>query len=325
MQADFNRLKIFFHIFSRLSISGAADELHITPSAVSQQLKKLEAEIKAVLFTRLHKRLVPTQAGRRLFDLVAPIIKDLQAGLSSLEDEWQEPTGLLTVGAPMEFGSIYLPHVMYTFGRKYPKVRFELKLGRPSSLLPRVNSGELDFAFSDTFPTKQQHHSDFGIFSIRPVIEEQVVLACSKKYYRESLKGEESLDMLQQASFISQQKDARALNNWFLHHFNRRPSRLNIVLTVESHQAVVSGVRHHLGLGIIVSHLVADEVQSGSLVILQAMKQQAINRISIVQLLDKVPTLKEKYFLEHFIQTAQNSKTLKGLELCIGERGQNEG
>ena len=141
MHPDFNRLKVFFHIYSRLSITDAADDLHITPSAVSQQLKKLEKELKTILFTRLHKRLVPTQSGKRLFDLVAPIIKDLQQGLNSLADDRREPTGLLKIGAPMEFGSIYLPYVISTFRNSFDKVTFELELGRPSALLPKVHSG----------------------------------------------------------------------------------------------------------------------------------------------------------------------------------------
>lgn len=316
MQPDLNRLKIFFHIYSRLSITEAADELHITPSAVSQQLKKLESEMETALFTRSHKRLVPSRSGKRLYDLVAPLITKLQAGLTTMADEREDPKGVLKIGAPMEFGSIYLPHVISSFRDIYIGVNFELDLGRPSTLLPRVSSGQLDFAFSDTFPTKQQHHSDYGSFSVQPVIEEEVILACSQQYYQDNLNGDESFKNLQQASFISQQNNGRALNNWFLHHFNKRPTQLDIVLTVASHQGVVSGVRHHLGLGVVVKHLVSDDVKNGDILILQNGRQQAINRISIVQLLDKVPTLRERTFLKHFLKIAQNSKTLKGLNLC---------
>jgi DNA-binding transcriptional LysR family regulator len=240
MQADLNRLQVFYHIFSSLSITVAAAELGITPSAVSQQLKKLEQETKTVLFTRLHKRLVPTAQGNRLFALVDPIIKGLKSGLTLIAEERSEPNGLLRVGAPMEFGSVYLPHVFSTFRARYDKVTFSLELGRPSTLLPMVNSGDLDFAFVDTFPTKEQHYSDFRNLSVQPVIEEQVVLACSRKFFDLSLKQTPSYQELIASSFISQEQDGRALYNWFLHHFGKSPSRLNIVLTVSNHRAVVS-------------------------------------------------------------------------------------
>lgn len=123
----------------------------------------------------MHKRLVPTPAGKRLFQLVQPLLAELQEGIISLAHERTEPTGLLKIGSPVEFGSIYLPRVMASFREKYDKVTFDLILGRPSDLLPQVNSGELDFAFTDTFPTRQQHYSNYGNFSISPVIEEEVV------------------------------------------------------------------------------------------------------------------------------------------------------
>lgn len=317
MLADLNRLRVFYHIHSGLSITGAAEELGITPSAVSQQLKKLEREIKTPLFTRMHKRLVPTPAGKRLFTLVAPLIDNLRTGLTLMAEERGEPNGLLRVGAPMEFGSIYLPYVFATFRALYKKVTFHLELGRPSSLLPKVNTGELDFAFVDTFPTKQQHYRDFGDFSIQPVIEEQVVLACSKTYFESHFDAQPTYDDLLTSSFVSQQQDARALNNWFLHHFHKTPAKLNIVLTVANHQAVVSGVKHHLGLGIVVNHLVGEEIQSGNIVVIREMEDQAKNRISLVRLQDKIPTLTERAFVSHFQSATRKSRTLQRLKLSV--------
>lgn len=317
MQVDLNRLQVFYHIYKGLSIKTAAAELAITPSAVSQQLKKLEQETKTALFTRLHKRLIPTTEGTRLFALVNPLIKDLRSGLTIMADERSEPHGLLRVGAPMEFGSIYLPHVFSHFRTSYDKVTFSLVLGRPSTLLPMVNSGELDIAFVDTFPTKEQHYNDFGNFSVQPVIEEQVVLACSRQFFGNNINKEPSYKTLTASSFISQEQDGRALYNWFLHHFGKSPPSLNIVLTAANHQAVVSGVRHHMGLGIVVKHLVWEDVQKGKILIMEENELQAVNKISVIQLLDKIPTLTERKFLKHFHSIARKSKVLKRLNLKV--------
>lgn len=315
MLPDLNRLKLYYHVFARLSITETADALHVTPSAVSQQIKKLEVEIGAPLFTRMHKRLVPTPTGKRLFRLVSTMINGLQEGLDSLNEGRQEPSGILRIGAPMEFGSIYLPHAVSTYRNRYTRVRFDLELGRPSDLMPKVESGDLDFAFVDSFPMRGPYYGDVGNFSITPVIEEEVVLACSKQYDQERLEADHTYANLVDKSYISQQSNARALNNWFRHHFGKRIQKLNIVLTVANHQAVVSAVRHHVGLGIIVSHLVGSEIQSGSIMVVKPSARQAVNQISIVQLLDKVPTLTEKSFLTHFQTIIQKSNTLKQLNL----------
>lgn len=150
-----------------------------------------------------------------------------------------------------------------------------------------------------------------------PVIEEQVVMACSRQFFDRNLEQAPSYQELITSTFISQEQDGRALYNWFLHHFGKSPAKLNIVLTVANHRAVVSGVRHHMGLGIVVNHLVWDDIQSGDIVVMKEMGIQAINNISFVQLLDKIPTLTERTFLKHFQSVTRASKTLKRLNLSV--------
>lgn len=317
MKSDLNRLRIFCLVFSHLSVSEAADELKITPSAVSQQLKKLEEELHTTLFTRLHRRLVPTQSGTRLYGLVEPMLNGLQAGIDLLEQERTEPSGRLHIGAPLEFGSVFLPRVIGQFREQYPLVNFQLELGRPSGLLPMVLEGRLDFAFIDTFPTRGQYDADTGVFSVEPLLEEQVVLACSRHYEESNLRGNQSFDTLSQCSFISQQSDAWALNNWFRHHFATKPAALQIVLTVENHQAVVSAIRHHLGLGIVIPHMIHEEIKTGTICVVRSEAEQAVNRISMVRLKDKVPPLSEKTFLVHLAHMLKQSRTLKRFNVTV--------
>lgn len=316
MQADLNRLHVFHHVFQRQSITAAAETLCLTPSAVSQQIKRLEAELGAPLFVRLHKRLAPTPEGQRLFALIQPLLAELHQGLDRLAEERSEPAGLIRFGAPVEFGSTYLPHVIATFRVSHAKVSFDLELGRPLALLAMVEKGELDFAFIDTFPTKEQR-AGLASCSARPMLEEEVVLACSRQYLERHNLDDNSFTNLSAQPFISQQRDAHALNNWFLHHFGKVPPDLDIVFTVSSHQAVVNAIRHHLALGIVVSHLVWEEIGSGSLIVLRSQAVQAKNRISMVQLAGKIPPLRERLFLNHLYKLARSSKTLRRLNLIV--------
>ncbi|MBU1564584.1 MAG: LysR family transcriptional regulator [Proteobacteria bacterium] len=320
MLPDLNRLKVFYHVFLQQSITAAAQTLCITPSAVSQQLKRLEQELRLPVFVRQHKRLVPTPAGRRLFTLAQPLIEELQAGIELMQEERTEPAGLIRFGAPVEFGSTYLPHVIAAFRTTHDKVVFNIELQPPASLIAMVDSGDLDFAFVDTFPTKEQAVGNLSAFNIRPIIEEEVVLACSRQYQQKQLVDDQSFSGLLGLHFISQQRDAHALNNWFLHHFKKIAPSLEIVLSVSSHQAVVNAIKHHLGLGIIVSHLAWNDIRSGQVVVLRRNSSQAKNRISVIQLQGKIPTLRERLFLKHFEQMARSSKTLQRFNLIIDSR-----
>lgn len=70
-------LRAFDAVAKRLSFSAAADELHLTQSAVSRQIKGLEDEVGALLFSRGTRRVELTAAGANLLATVAPLLQKL--------------------------------------------------------------------------------------------------------------------------------------------------------------------------------------------------------------------------------------------------------
>ncbi len=299
MLPDFNRLKVFYYIFMLKSVAGAAMELNITSSAVSQSLNKLESEVKVLLFTRLHKKLVPTSAGDQLFEILTPFIRELEAGIKQIRQAKQIPSGMIRIGSPIELGKSYFPIIFAAFRKKYSEVVFTMKLGDPADIFPRIKSGELDFGLVDIFITRDQVFEDFGIYSIEALIEEEVVMACSKKYYDKEIKGDHSFENLASKEYISYQKSSLTLRNWFKHHFNKFSIGLNRVLTVDSHQAVITGIKNQMGMGVIASHIVRKDIKRGRIIPIKTDKKNVINKISLVQLQDKVPSLTEKTFINY--------------------------
>lgn len=301
MLQSLDRLKVFHHVYSECSVMAAAKALHVSQSAVSQSLQKLEQEIKSPLFTRLHKRLVPTPAAKRLFEVVRPFVAELDVCLKTLEQAKDHPFGELRIGAPSEFGKAYFPFFIAAFREKYPDVSFFLKLGAPATLLPMVESGQLDLAMVDEFLAQSQFYGSLDIFHFDPVAKEEVILACSRRFFRHKLKRDPSLASLPQQNFIAYREDGQTLKNWFKHHFGKVNIQLNVVLTVGSHQAVIAAINHHVGLGIVASHMVHDEIKSGRMVCIDTVNEHIINRMSLVQLQNKIPTHTEKIFFKFLV------------------------
>ena len=71
-------------------------------------------------------------------------------------------------------------------------------------------------------------------------------------------------------------------------------------MTVENVEGVIEGVKHNMGLGIIPSHLIHEKIDQGEFIHIKTSKKEIINRISLVQLQDKIPSITEKTFLRHF-------------------------
>ena len=308
---DFNRLKVFYHVFSSQSVAAAAKELNISQSAVSQQLKKLEAEIKTRLFTRLHKRLVPTADAHKLHAILEPFILELTSGLRAISQAKESPAGELRMGAPPEFGKAYLPAIFAAFRRNYPQVSFSLQLGGAQRMLRLLDQGQLDFALIDEYLLQQVRPEDLVRYSFEQILDEEVILAGSRDYCAARLYNDFSLKNLLEQDYISYQHDVLALTNWFRFHFNKLAPELNIVLTTESLQAVMRGIENHLGLGIVASHHVFDAILQGRIIPVTTTKAAIVNRMSLAQIQDKVPSLTEKVFLDHFRREIGQTGVLK--------------
>lgn len=296
---DCNRLVVFYHIYKTQSISGAAKQLHATPSAVSQQLQKLEKEIGVRLFARPHKRVVATAEADELFSVIHPFLLSLDDVLTGFTTAKTVPSGVIRVGAPVEFGKIMMPRLIADYRVEYPDVRFQMRIGRTAELLPLVQGGELDFAYVDTFPTKMQGEKEWNGLQLQQIFQETVVLACSDTYKEQNLGEDYSYSTMKKQLYIAQQDDARAIKNWFYHAFSRRINEIDIVLTVANHQAVVNAILCDLGLGIVVAQMVKNSIASGKIQVINVGKKHPVNYVSLIQLMDKVPRLVETSFQRH--------------------------
>ncbi|OIN99551.1 MAG: LysR family transcriptional regulator [Elusimicrobia bacterium CG_4_10_14_0_2_um_filter_56_8] len=298
MLTDFNRLKVFYTIYRHKSAAAAAREMYISQSAVSQSLGKLERELKTQLFVRLHKKLVPTSAAGRLYEIIEPFVRNLEGGLAWLEAEKSGPRGVLRIGAPVEFGSRNLVELVAAFRKKHPAVFFEVALGHPDMLLPRLAAGELDFIFADIFPGRGARN--LPPFTVSPVLKEKLVLACSAGYYSARLGGKLTPAALAGCEFLDYSQGQTALLNWFRHHYDKSFPGLKAVLTVESVQAILNAIKGGLGLGIVPEYLVEAELKAGSVKAVRTGRPELLNRISLVRLKGKAAAPAEKAFLENF-------------------------
>ena len=299
MLPDFNRLKVFYHVFNEQSSTGAARILHITQSGVSQHLKKLEEELKTSLFTRVKRRLIPTASGHKLHGIVQGFMSELESGVRHINETSEKPSGLLRIGAPSEFGKTYLPRIFASFNRKHRDVSLQLELGDPNTLFGMVAEGELDFAYMDILPIMMDIPGEPTVYAIEPMVTEEFVLACSRKYHENNI-VEASYDELVKLDYIGYKTDIALFRSWFSLHFAGVPSSLNLILVADSAGAIISGLGEDLGLGILVSHLISEQLAEGSFISIGATPKKLQNTIARVRFRDKEESVTERYFHQHF-------------------------
>jgi DNA-binding transcriptional LysR family regulator len=108
------------------SFRRAADELSVTPSAVSQAVRTLEARLGAALLFRTTRSVGLTEAGQRFFDRAAPAFDELIAAAETARDLGQRPTGLLRLSVPRGVVPLILEPVIASFCRTYPEIEVEI-------------------------------------------------------------------------------------------------------------------------------------------------------------------------------------------------------
>jgi DNA-binding transcriptional LysR family regulator len=137
-------LKCFVATVDAGSLSNAAAEIHRSQSAVSMQLKKLEAAVGHRLLKRDARQLELTHEGQTLLGYARRML-DLQAEAQAALRE-DDISGLIRVGVPDDYASKYLTPALKRFAPRHGGVEIQLDCEQSTSLIPRVARGDLDLA-----------------------------------------------------------------------------------------------------------------------------------------------------------------------------------
>jgi DNA-binding transcriptional LysR family regulator len=298
---NFERLKIFHSVYLNSSIQKAADGLNVTRSAVSQSLKALEEELGMVLFIRDSKKFQATSQGEELFKTLNPFVSELQATLQNLESGKKNPSGVLRIGAPMDFGASALTKIIGQFRGKFPAVSFELHLAVPVKQLEMLCRGELDLAFIDNGDI---HAAKYPV-TIQTVVKEEFVLAASEKNYKKFQLKEASFAKLIRCPVVDYVTHGPVMRMWLKHHFGRTPSELLMAFSAESVRAVLNAIAADVGVGVVPKHLVTKEFKE--LKIIPTAKKPFVNEIMLARQQGKSATAKEQEFIKFYKEKSDRS------------------
>ena len=103
-----------------LSFKKAAEELSVTPGAVSHQVKALEGELGVTLFRRKHRGVELTPPGQTLYDTLAASFTRMSQCLQAIRDHGS--SGVVTVGSTTAMASLWLSPAVIRFWRDHPEI-----------------------------------------------------------------------------------------------------------------------------------------------------------------------------------------------------------
>src|SRR3954453_12178534 len=125
-QGALDGVEAFLSVAQHRSFRRAAAELGVTPSAMSQAVRALEARVGAALFIRTTRNVGLSEAGERFLSRAKPAFEELVAASGVARELGQRPTGLLRLTVPRAVVPILLEPLIASFCEAYPEVEVEI-------------------------------------------------------------------------------------------------------------------------------------------------------------------------------------------------------
>ena len=165
---DLQQLHAFVAAAERGSFRAAAEQINLSPPALSRRIESLETALGARLFHRTTREIRLTSLGRVFLDRARAALDDLESAMLSVSDIAATRTGRVTVGCVSSAAVYFLPAVVRTFTEQYPGIRLRVVDEPANQVLASVISGEADFGIS--FMRTRVPEIDFEHIHVDPFV-----------------------------------------------------------------------------------------------------------------------------------------------------------
>jgi DNA-binding transcriptional LysR family regulator len=244
---DWDKLRVFHAVADAGSLTHAGDNIHLSQSAVSRQIRALEESLNTILFHRHARGLILTEPGELLFDATKSMSKRLEAASARIRDSEDEVFGELRVTTTMGFGSLWLAPRLSTLFLEYPDLNIDLMLGERVLDLPMR---EADVAIR----MKEPSQADLVRKRLMSV---QLCLYANKAYVQKN-KVPKTLSELRTHRVIFQNVSSEQVAAGETLVKELLSYDLKKVLTVNNYFGVLQAVRFGLGIGVLPDYVAID-------------------------------------------------------------------
>ncbi len=149
MALNYELYKVFYQVAVDLSFSKAAENLFISQSAVSQNIKNLENELKTALFIRSTKNVQLTESGKLLFEHIEPAFNLIENGEKSIREINALERGEIHIGANDTISKDYLLPYLKKFHQLYPEVQIKITNRTSSTCIELLQQNKVDLIISN--------------------------------------------------------------------------------------------------------------------------------------------------------------------------------
>jgi LysR family transcriptional regulator, low CO2-responsive transcriptional regulator len=287
------QLRIFVAVARHLSFARAAEELCLTPPAVTMQIRDLEECVGLPLFDRVGRTVSLTVAGEYLLVHARKVLAVLKDAEDLVAQFKRVETGRLVIGM-VSTAQYFLPPLLARFCAEHPGVEVSLAVGNRQTLVEQMQRNDVDLAIMGRPPSEIATRAE--PFAVHPLV---MVAAPDNPLAHEEHVPARALAAY---GFIGREHGSgtrAALDEYFRDH-GIGP---RIAMEMSSNETIKQAVMANMGVSLLSLHTIGLELSTGNIAVLEAEGTPMLRRWYVVNNLSKVlspPAEAFRYFvLEH--------------------------
>ena len=253
MNITFRQLRVFAEVARQSSMQRAAETLHLTPQAVSMQIREVETQVGLVLFDRASRKLSLSTAGEYFLVYARRLLATLKEADDAMSRFKGVESGVLCIGmvSPAKY---FLPQMLARFRTEHPGVDVRLRLGNSEQLVAMMKGNEVDMSVMGRAPRDWPNRAE-------PFAAHPHVLVTAHDHPFAGL-PRVPVEALAHERFIVREAGSgtRAALEDFLHAHRVQPT---LMMEMPSDEAIKQAVMAGLGISLVSRHIIGLELQHG--------------------------------------------------------------
>ena len=276
--ATFRQLRVFSEVARHLSFSKAAQALHLTPPAITMQVKELEGHVGMPLFERSGRQVALTTAGEYMLVFARRMLSTLKDAEDTAARLQRLEVGTLTIGM-VSTAKYFLPRLLAEFRREHSGIEVKLAVGNRDQLVRMLQANELDIAIMGRPPkelaTRAEPFAAHPHVFVAPV--DHPLLA----------QGLQTVEALRSYSFILREEGSgtRAAMERFFATARFAPQ---IAMEMASNETIKQAVMAGMGLSFLSLHTLGLELDNKLIAILDVEGTPIVRAWNVVHMLSKL-------------------------------------
>ena len=294
--ATFRQIRVFTEVAKHLSFARAAEALHLTPPAVTMQVKELEGHVGLPLFDRQGRQVSLTTVGEYMLVYARKMLATLKDAEDAAARLQRLEVGNLTIGM-VSTAKYFLPRLLAQFRQEHSGIEIKLVVGNREQLVQMLQGNEVDIAVMGRPPTELATRAE--PFAAHP---HMFVAPTDHPLLKV---GHPTTEHLRPYSFILRERGSgtRAAMEKFMNSQRLEP---RVVMEMTSNETIKQAVMAGMGLSFLSLHTLGLELEHGLIAVLDVEGTPIVRAWNVVHTLSKMLSPAAEAFRYFMLENAES-------------------